>query len=95
MVAWCQAVRTRVWRWSCACVCYGATGRRRGTRTGHACGDANDTTEPHTIAYTSYSINHIMPARKLVCVLRVCTGVAGGRGTRAQRGRATDTAEPR
>ena len=40
-------------------------------RTGHACGDANDTTEPHTIAYASYSIMHIMPARKLVCVLRV------------------------
>ena len=54
-----------------ACVCYGATGRRRSTRTGHACGDANDTTEPPPIAYTSYSIIHIMPARKLVCVLRV------------------------
>ena len=44
----------------------------QGTRTGPSNrADANDTTEPHTIAYASYSIIHIMPARKLVCVLRV------------------------
>ena len=52
-------------------------------RTGHTCGDANDTTEPHTIAYASYSIIHIMPARKLVCELRVYMyGVWHADGTR-------------
>ena len=61
---------------------YGTTTRHT-IRRGYACGDANDTTEPHTIAYASYSIIHIMPARKLVCVLRVYMyGVWHADGTR-------------
>eukprot|EP00966_Prymnesium_polylepis_P166753 3854473-Prymnesium_polylepis.1 len=42
-----------------ACVGYGGgygTTTRHTIRRGYACGDANDTTEPHTIAYTSLRV---------------------------------------
>ena len=51
-------------------------------RTGHTCGDANDTTEPHTIA--SY-IQHIMPARKLVCCSRGLGLLTSPVGVESQR----------
>eukprot|EP00966_Prymnesium_polylepis_P093605 2166218-Prymnesium_polylepis.1 len=60
--AGCRYLRRYVCDMCAACVSTGyedvalvcATGGTgRGTQTGHACGDANDTTEPHTIATRS------------------------------------------